>query len=68
MANMVRLIHAASLTALLLCGCGRETVSPVLSDLKSAKSPQKTSQKSPTATQAKVTLFVPGITQQLGLF
>ena len=68
MANKVQLIHAASLAALLLCGCRRETVFPVVSDLKPAKSPAKSLEKSPTETQAKVTLFVPGITKKLNLF
>ncbi len=64
MANKVRRFHTASLAALLLCGCQGETVSPVPSDLKPAKSLENT----PKSTQAKVALFVDGITQDLGFY
>ena len=60
--NKARLFQAASLAALLLCGCEGETVSPVDSDVKPAGYPLG----APTSTQA--TLFVRGMTEKLGLF
>ena len=64
MTNKTRRIYAASLAALLLCGCGEETVSHDSSELKPAKS----SEKSPASTQAEVTLFVADITKKLGFY